>query len=124
MAVAAAQAVNGTRASNCEYPGDGFSAGGVILGRLLPDLPEYIDQHVFRIGRIPHDTQNKAESDAVVAIIERVQRIGIPRCHALDQIAIFLFNTFVFRHGHVAIVARPEFEKKPEAGSHALASKG
>src|SRR6266567_3009673 len=115
LAVAPAQAVNGTRASNGEYPGDRFSAGGVIFGRLLPDLPEYIDQHVFRIGRIPHDTQNKAESDAVVAIIERVQRSGIPRCHALDQIAIFLFNTFVFRHGHVAIVARPEFEKKPEA---------
>ena len=81
-----------------EKPTKRFSPRRIVSGRLLPYLPENIRQDIFSVGPISNNSENQTKRDAVVARIKRIQRVGVFRCHALDQLAVFLFNARFIGH--------------------------
>jgi hypothetical protein len=67
-----------------QHPGQRLAPRPIVAARLLPHLPEDVGQDVFGVFARPNDPQNQRKRDAVIAVVEGLQGLGVSRGDPLD----------------------------------------
>src|SRR5206468_12929340 len=92
-----AQAIDGPPPCECYHPAEWFALLlGEILG-LVPDLHENLLQEIVGLSLIVNDSQDQRLENAVIAVVELRERIGVAGLDALHQFEVTRGSGFEWR---------------------------
>src|SRR6188472_2848868 len=91
------QPIDGPSPGQCHHPAERFALLLRKIFGLIPDLHENLLQEIVGLSLVVNDSQDQRLQNAVVAIVELRQRIGIASLDALHQIEVAWGSGFEWR---------------------------